>query len=205
MRVKIFVDFWNLQLSWNEYHERSGVKEPIRIPWEKALPQVLLSRIGKEAKYTGTHVYASVNPKSPNDRGLKSFLQSMELFPGYKVLVRERTTVKNVKCNNEACRKYINECPYCHNPISRTVEKGVDTLIAIELFHFALENVYDKAILISNDADFVPAIEYIQRKGKNIIHAGFKTQGMTVKRACWDHIDLEDIMSDLLPPPPPAP
>jgi len=26
MRVKIFIDFWNFQLSWNEYHQRKGAK-----------------------------------------------------------------------------------------------------------------------------------------------------------------------------------
>jgi len=64
----------------------------------------------------------------------------------------------------------------------RTVEKGVDTSIAIELFHYALDNIYDSAILISNDEDFVPAIEFIQRRGNHIIHAGFKNQGFAVKK-----------------------
>jgi len=76
----------------------------------------------------------------------------------------------------------------------------VDTSIAIELFHYALDNVYDTAILISGDADFVPAIEYIQRRGNHIIHAGFKDQAFEVKKACWDHIDFEDIMPELLVP-----
>jgi len=64
MKVKIFIDFWNLQLSWNEYHSRSGSSTPVRIPWEGTLPQVLLSRVGKDSEYAGTHVYASINPKA---------------------------------------------------------------------------------------------------------------------------------------------
>lgn len=197
-KVKIFIDFWNLQLSWNYYHSGLGAITPVRIPWEKTLPQVLLNKVDKQAEYAGTHVYASINPKSENDRKLNAFLHSMDLFAGYKVIVKERKPAKKIKCTNESCRKDILLCPHCNQDIVRTVEKGVDTSIAIELFHYALDNLYDKAILISNDEDFVPAIEYIQRRGNQIIHAGFKNQGMTVKRACWDHIDFEDIMPDLL-------
>ena len=201
MKVKIFIDFWNLQLSWNEYHGRLGdATTPVKIPWEEILPQVLLNKVGKDSEYAGTHVYASINPKSPKDRGLRSFLQQMDLFPGYKVIVKERKPAKPVKCTNDACRKEITRCPHCSKELIRTVEKGVDTSIAIELFHYALDNVYDKAVLISNDGDFVPAIEYIQRRGNHIIHVGFKNQGFEVKKACWSHIDFEDIMSELLAP-----
>jgi len=200
MKVKIFIDFWNLQLSWNEYHKKLGAKTPIRIPWEKSLPQIILGKVGKDSEYAGTHVYASINPRSPNDRKLHSFLQTMDLFPGYKVIVKERKPAKLIKCSNDGCRKEITHCPHCSKELIRTVEKGVDTSIAIELFHFALDNVYDKAVLISNDEDFVPAIEYIQRRGNHIIHAGFKNQAFAVKKACWDHINFEDIMPDLLSP-----
>ena len=133
MNVKIFVDFWNLQLSWNEYHRKLGATSPVRIPWEKTLPQLLVSRVDKAATYAGTHVYASINPRSPNDRKLHSFLQTMDLFPGYKVIVKERKPAKPIR-------------------------------------------------------------------GNQIIHAGFKNQGFVVKKACWDHINFEDIMTELLAP-----
>jgi hypothetical protein len=50
MKVKIFIDFWNLQLSWNEHHKRYGMTSPVRISWESTLPQVLLSKIGANAE-----------------------------------------------------------------------------------------------------------------------------------------------------------
>jgi uncharacterized LabA/DUF88 family protein len=202
MKVKIFVDFWNLQLSWNEYHSNLGVVTPVKIPWEGILPRVLLSKVGADCEYAGTHVYASINPKSPKDRGLHSFLQQMDLFEGYKVTVKERKPAKKIKCTHDACRKEITHCPHCQEELIRTVEKGVDTSIAIELFHYSLEKMYEKAILISNDEDFVPAIEYIQRRGNQIIHASFKNQGFAVKKACWSHINFEDIITELLTPTP---
>ena len=159
---------------------------------------MLLSKVDSGAEYMGTHVYASINPKSEPDRRLRAFLQTMDMFPGYKVIVKDRKPAKPIRCSNEGCRKEITRCPHCSKELVRTVEKGVDTSIAIELFHFALDNVYDRAILISNDEDFVPAIEYIQRRGNHIIHAGFKNQGFAVKKACWAHINLEDVMTELL-------
>jgi uncharacterized LabA/DUF88 family protein len=202
MKVKIFVDFWNLQLTWNEYHKRLGSAGHVTIPWERTLPEVLTAKVDKNAEYAGTHVYASINPRSQKDRKLHSFLQTMDLFPGYKVIIKERKPAKPIKCSHEGCRKLITHCPHCNQELIRTVEKGVDTSIAIELFHYALDNVYDKALLISNDADFVPAIEYIQRRGNHIIHVGFKNQAFEIKKACWTHIDFEDIMQELLPPTP---
>lgn len=89
MNVKIFIDFWNLQLSWNEYHSRLGTTSRVRIPWENTLPQVLVTKVGSNAVYAGTHVYASINPRSPNDRKLNSFLQTMDMFQGYKVNVKK--------------------------------------------------------------------------------------------------------------------
>lgn len=200
MKVIVFVDFWNLQLGWNEYHRKTGATKTVPIPWENKLPQVLVNKIGNGATYAGTHVYASINPMNPKDRSLNSFLQQMDLFPGYKVLVKERKPAKPIKCSNDGCRKEIIECPHCAKKLIRTVEKGVDTSIAIELFHYALDNIYDTAVLISNDEDFVPAIEFIQRRGNHIIHAGFKNQGFAVKKACWSHINFEDIMPELLAP-----
>ena len=198
MKVKIFIDFWNLQLSWNEYHKKLGNTGIVKIPWEETLPKVLLGKVGGDVDYAGTHVYASINPRSPNDRKLNSFFQIMDMFQGYKVIVKERKPAKPIYCSCDGCRKEITHCPHCQQKLIRTVEKGVDTSIAIELFHYALDNVYDKAILISNDEDFVPAIEYIQRRGNHIIHAGFKNQAFAIKKACWDHINFEDIMSELI-------
>ena len=52
MRVRILVDFWNLQLAWNSFHEGQGNGRP-RIPWEARLPDVLTRHTDAEAVYTG--------------------------------------------------------------------------------------------------------------------------------------------------------
>jgi len=72
------------------------------------------------------------------------------------------------------------------------VEKGVDSSIVTDLFDGAINNAYDIAVLISNDSDFVPAIQTIQeRLNKQIIHVGFRRGGDHVRTAAWSHIILD--------------
>ncbi len=52
-------------------------------------------------------------------------------------------------------------------------EKGVDVQIAIDLVIGAVENTYDVAIVVSSDTDLIPAIKYIQSKGKKVEYVGF--------------------------------
>ncbi len=92
VRVRIFVDFWNLQINWNDYHAKSGANAPVPIPW-KELPALLVAEVakGEPAKFAGIHVYASVNSNSEKDRKLANWLHhSMAGLTGYIVDVRER-------------------------------------------------------------------------------------------------------------------
>jgi len=200
MRVRIFIDFWNLQLGWNEFH-RNPVP-PIKIPWRETLPDILIAEVakGEPAAYAGTYVYASIDPSSKKDKALKGFLRIMDGFPGYSVSVAERKPRKPHACSNEGCRKPIEECPHCRQPLRRTVEKGVDASIITDMFSMAFDDTYDVAVLITEDADFAPAVDYIQRKtGKRIIQAYFKRLGGDeLRNKCWDHIFLDTIMPRLL-------
>ena len=53
-------------------------------------------------------------------------------------------------------------------PNNHKTEKGVDVKLAIDLLINAYNNNYDIAILISNDADFIPAIEEVQKLNKKV-------------------------------------
>ncbi len=52
-------------------------------------------------------------------------------------------------------------------------EKGVDVKIAIDIVMDGIENKYDTAIVVSSDTDLIPAIKYIQSKGKKVEYVGF--------------------------------
>lgn len=210
-RIRIFIDFWNFQLSWNEYHRQKGTpmgkeQRDIKIPWEEIFPKILVERANPKGTYVGTHVYASINPNTQADRGLNRFLHAMDGFPGYNVTVKERRPASPVKCTSEACRREIVTCPYCKETLRRTVEKGIDTALLTDLIRSAFDNTFDQAILITEDSDFKPAVEFIQQRWtKQIIHAFFRGKSDELRNACWKHIFLDDFMSELLPKSPTSP
>lgn len=55
------------------------------------------------------------------------------------------------------------------------VEKGVDVTLATDLLHFAWDNLYDVAILVSGDGDFAHAVQAVKNKGKHVEVAYFES------------------------------
>lgn len=72
--------------------------------------------------------------------------------------------------------------------------------MVIDLIQFAIDEVYDQAILVSSDADFVPAVEFLQKRMKQVSHVGFRGQGQEIRNACWEHFYIEDLMPQLVAP-----
>jgi hypothetical protein len=192
--IRLFVDFWNLQLRWNDNtRAASGSEKPVPLAWRN-LPSVLTSVLpsilgnSDDIVLKGTRIFASVNPrKGSSDERLKVYLQSLGQAPGIQVTTRDRRPIKDT-------------CPNCHHPIERTVQKGVGAEIITALFEGAISNSYDVAVLISNDADYVSAIHFIQNHlNKEIVHVGFKDGGAEVRSAAWGHILLDgDIATKLV-------
>lgn len=58
--------------------------------------------------------------------------------------------------------------------------------LAVDLITVAEEDVYDTAILLSGDADLVPAVDFVvKKKNKRIINAYFNTSsGKELRDAC---------------------
>lgn len=53
-------------------------------------------------------------------------------------------------------------------------EKAVDVKLATDLIMF--RDIYDVAVIISGDQDFVPAVQVVKDSGKRVINVAFKTQ-----------------------------
>ena len=54
--------------------------------------------------------------------------------------------------------------------------KEDDIHLAVDMVKLAYNRAFDTAILISSDGDFVPAIQAIKEKGKNIENIGFENK-----------------------------
>lgn len=95
-------------------------------------------------------------------------------------LVKREINHINILCKKCGAQKVEEvECPICNEKIDldktyKSVEKGVDVGLAINLLLDALNDKYDIALLFSGDADFCPAIRYIIKNlNKEIIFCHF--------------------------------
>ena len=66
------------------------------------------------------------------------------------------------------------------------IEKGVDIMLATDLLDFAWNNLYDVAILVSGDADFVYAIHAVKNRGKHVEIAYFDN---SISKDLWNMAD----------------
>ncbi|OGH64319.1 MAG: hypothetical protein A2821_04115 [Candidatus Magasanikbacteria bacterium RIFCSPHIGHO2_01_FULL_41_23] len=81
-----------------------------------------------------------------------------------KIVIDER-----VKNYSELHKKGIYQIEF-----ERTREKGIDVKLATDLIVGAIDNQYDTAIVVSSDADLVPAIDWIRhRQKKKVEYIGF--------------------------------
>lgn len=196
------MDFWNFQLTWNDRTGKAKCDWP-KVPMiltQEAVDRLHTAGIGDALSWEEIRVYVSVDPESKSDEKLRNWLESfLDRQPGFRVFIRaRRSAVKPVRC--PSCEKKTADCPHCGKPFRRAVEKGVDAAIVTDLFSLAWEEAYNIAILVSNDADFVPAIERLQEKGFKVINATWKGQGNELAKTCWASFDLDGIVAALKQP-----
>ena len=206
MRIAVFIDYWNFQLTLNAKAAalRSVQDTRIKVDW-KNLGRVL----GTEAcrvlgcdpathSYEGSYIYTSFNPATDEGKRFKQWATNwLDRQPGLNVQLRERRRKTAQRC--PACHREITHCPHaeCGKAIVATEEKGVDTFLVTDLLRLGLSNCYDAAVLASLDADMVPAVDYIQTMGKKIIQAGFPPQGMTLATQCWGSFDVLSLIGEI--------
>jgi len=192
--TRVFIDYWNYELQWRDRVQK-------QCDWAK-LPHLLTAsassaaaQLGGPLKLDDTRVYASVNPA--RDGKLRNWLDTwLDRQPGYRVFVRERQSrVKSVHCRT--CGKDIQDCPHCNAKIERAAEKGVDSAIITDMFSLAWEGAYEVAILVSGDADLVPAVTRILEKGPKIINATWDKYGHQLAKACWASFSIDPLIPQL--------
>lgn len=199
MKIAVFVDYWNFQLDTNSRvgHAKGIAGYRSKIDWKNLGPilaqeaATTLALPPNTHSFAGTYIYTSYNPKTDADKGFKNWATTwLARQPAVTVNIRERKSKAPPRC--PSCHQEITQCPHasCGQPIAGTVEKGVDTLIVTDLIRLAVSNTYDAAVLVSADADMIPAVEFIQTLGKRIVHAAFPPAGVHLSTKCWASFDV---------------
>lgn len=195
-RIRVFVDFWNLQLAWND-----RAPQIAKLDWPQ-LPQVLVQKAMQLAgiddyQYDGTTVYASVDVTTPDGGRHRNWLNSfLARQAGINVHISERRPrPRSIHCR--ICNSEITHCPKCNQQFLKAGEKGVDAAIVTELLSLAWADAYEVAILVSSDADYVPAVENLQAKGFKIVNATWRNQGHHLAQKSWLSIEIDNYFAEL--------
>jgi hypothetical protein len=195
--VRVFVDFWNFQITINESEARLRNVPEYRfyVNWPalgKWLADKAKNIIGAaEIDYGGCHIYGSYDPKSSEGTKHHSWITTfLNRQPGIIVQCVKRVPRALPRC--PICHKQITHCPHeaCMAPIVATMEKGVDTRIVTDMISLAWQDAYDVAVIASLDADLIPAVQFVQQKGKRVIQAGFPPGGTALATECWASFDV---------------
>ena len=85
----------------------------------------------------------------------------------------------------------LSSCQYTSGGIPIAPEKMLDTFIATDLIGDATFDAYDIALIVSEDSDFVLAVEFVQEmRSKQVVHVGFGSYTNDLRAACRHRIDL---------------
>lgn len=204
LRVRIFVDFWNLSINVRNWRNDLSLDYSKLGPWLTARAGEVAAQTGQSIApvvYEGMHVYLSYDPMK--DAKLRGWaLSVVDRFPGVQVVLMERKPKHAPNC--PACRKSIDTCPHCTVPMRGTLEKGIDTAMVTDMIKLAWESSYDIAVIVSGDRDFIPAVQFLDAKGRKVINATVPPLGSDLARNCWGSFDLRTgLEACTMPKPPP--
>lgn len=192
-RARIFIDYWNFQLNWNE---RAG---DARCDW-LVLPSVLIHAAGidldhRAIDYEGTHLYAGVDPS--NDNLLKWLESFLDRQPGYTVRV-SRQARRNRPHRCTACGTEVESCPSCGEMHSSTVTKGLVAQMIVDMLTLCSDGGCDVPIVVSSDTEIAPAVQHLRARGVKVFHAGWRDSSIELAREAWASIELDRIMSEMV-------
>jgi len=157
-RVAIFIDGSNL------YHNLKRYK--IKTTFEE-----IITKLETKREVVNIFYYTALLDKKYNPNKYKkhqSFLEKLKEIPNFNVVL----------CN---LRKIITEDGSIEFAI-----KGDDIHLSTDLIKGAFKDLYDVAIIVSGDEDFIPAIKVAQENKKKVINAFFPKSSSYLLRNCCD-------------------
>lgn len=96
-----------------------------------------------------------------------------------KSLLNRWTTIQNEisrKFNSVEFRKAGSiRYDLFNNNMRRGSEKAIDVKLASDMI--ILKDIYDIAIIVTGDQDYVPAVQIVKNFGKNVVNVAFETRG----------------------------
>ena len=119
-----------------------------------------------------------------------------EHLPKYieRINLLDGVTAWDVNIPGEQRESVQVRCSNCKQPAPYewTSEKGVDASLTVYMFDTM--DTWDDAYLVSGDADYVPVVKSLRRRGKLITAVGFPdSSSSALIRECYRFVDIGDI------------
>lgn len=173
MKICIFFDGQNFYRSLLRFDEH------LRVDYDRLATWITQAVGGPAATFSGAYYYVGVSADAPPL--VEGFLKGLELRPGYFV-------------KREGRVRRSGRCTACGTDYEYTTEKRVDTRLVADLIHYAANDAYDAAVLVSGDADFVPAVEAVGALGKQVWVATWSAEELSkdLRVKCFGHIHLSE-------------
>ncbi len=173
MKVSIFFDGQNF------YRALQRFDEGLRVDYDRLAVWITQAVGGPGAVFGGAYYYVGVTADAPPM--VEGFLKGLELRPGYFVKRDPRV-------------RRTGRCVACGVEYEYTTEKRVDTRLVADLIHYAANDAYDAAVLVSGDDDFVPAVEAVNALGKQVWVATWSAEELSkdLRVRCFGHIHLSE-------------
>ncbi len=157
-RVAIFIDGSNLYYSLKDL----GVS---KIDFQKLVQVLKKERLLVSVFYYNSSLDISIDSKKYWEQ--QKFFDALRRIPGFNVVLAR-------------LRKHKRD-----DGTFAFEVKGDDIYLAVDLVSGAYENLYDTALIISGDEDFVPAIKKAQKLGKKVENIYFNTTSSNyLKKTC---------------------
>ena len=74
----------------------------------------------------------------------------------------------------------------------------VDSRIVTDMLTLAWDRSYDIAVLLTSDADMVPAVESLQRHNFKVINATWKGHGHELAKSSWASFEIDPFLDKLM-------
>jgi hypothetical protein len=173
MKVCIFIDGQNFYRSLLRYDDS------LRVDYDRLATWITQAVGGPSALFGGAYYYVGVSHDAP--ALVENFLKGLELRPGYFV-------------KREGRVRRSGRCPSCGVDYEYTTEKRVDTRLVADLIHYAANNAYEAAVLVSGDDDFVPAVEAVNALGKQVWVATWSADELStdLRVRCFGQLRLSE-------------
>lgn len=173
-RVTIFIDGSNF------YH---GVKDIKKDGLKIRLQKIVNDLVGSRELVTAFYYNALLDKKyDPETYKIHNkFIDIVRKFPKFKVVLCDWRKITE----KDGSLRYDT--------------KGDDVCLTTDLLMGAFDNIYDIAIIVSGDADFIPVIKILRRRFKKKIGNGYfrSSSSYKLRNACDFSVNLKKVIIKL--------